>query len=457
MKYPGQESAQLEFKSALPAYQQITKTVIGFCNLFGGKIAVGVADDGEIVGIDEQKINTLIDAIQHSIFTNCSPIIIPNIYTQRIHNFLLLIIEVSPGMNKPYFLTHEGMEKGTYVRIGALTTRATPEIIRELQWKSKGYSLDEMPLYTTNIQSIDAHAFDNFLNQRKTRQTSIAKDNLSFMKSYKIVLEEQQRLYATTAGILLFCQNPQQYLSEAFVICTHFHGTEGRHVLATRDCTGTLFQQVNDCLAFLSERLYHQFEIKAAQREEMLEIPEEALREIVINALIHRNYQIPGPCKIAIYTDRVEIFSPGNFPGPLQSDKLEMGITYIRNPVICRIFREAGYIEKLGSGFITLFSSYRKRKLPTPSVIESHGFVKCILPRPSNKIMQQPITQMNDEQNDREIEILNMLDIAESIVASDVIQQLKVSRQTAYRVLSLLVKKGRIKKKNKGSGTVYFK
>lgn len=457
MKYPGQESAQLEFKSELPSYQQITKTVIGFCNLFGGRIVVGVTDDGEIVGINEQKINSLIDAIQHSIFTNCSPTIIPNIYTQRINNFLLLIVEVSPGMNKPYFLTHEGIEKGTYLRMGALTCRATPEMIRELQWKSKGYSLDEIPLYTTDPQIIDVDAFSQFLNQRKARQTSVAKESLSFLKSYKIILEEHHRFYATTAGALLFSQNPQQYVSEAFVICTHFYGTEGRHVLATRDCTGTLFQQVNDCLAFLSERLYHQFEIKAAKRDELLEIPEEALREIVINALIHRNYQIPGPCKIAIYTDRVEIFSPGNFPGPLQSDKLEMGITYIRNPVICRVFREAGYIEKLGSGFITLFSSYRKRKLPTPSVIESHGFVKCILPRPSHQIMQQPISQINDEQSDRETEILNMLNITESIVASDVTQQLKISRQTAYRVLTLLVQKGRIKKKNKGSGTVYQK
>lgn len=102
------------------------------------------------------------------------------------------------------------------------------------------------------------------------------------------------------------------------------------------------------------------------------------------NALVHRNYQIPAPCKIAIYADRVEVFSPGNFPGPIQTNNLELGITYIRNPVLCHIFREAGYIEKLGSGFITLFSEYRRAQLPTPSVIEGNGFVKCILPRPIN-------------------------------------------------------------------------
>ncbi len=84
----------------------------------------------------------------------------------------------------------------------------------------------------------------------------------------------------------------------------------------------------------------------------------------------------------SLYDNRVEVFSPGNFPGPLNVDELEMGITYIRNAVITKIFREAGYIEKLGSGFRSLFESYRKRGLPQPIVIEGAGFIKCILPRP---------------------------------------------------------------------------
>lgn len=450
MKHPEQESSQLEFKRELPSYQQIIKTTIGFCNLFGGKIIVGVADDRNIVGLPEEKISAIMDALQESIFKNCNPVIIPNIYTQRIHDKLLLIIEVSSGMNKPYFLISEGLEKGTYCRVGALTRRATPEMIRELQWKAKGYSQDEMPIYATNSDIIDQKTLSDFLKQRK--KSVVSHDVIVFMKHYKLVLEEHHRCYATIAGILLFSKEPQRYLSEAFVICSHFQGKEGRHVLATKDCMGTLFQQVNDCLAFLSERLYHQFEIKAAKREEMLEIPEEALREIVINALVHRNYDIPGPCKIAIYDDRVEIFSPGNFPGPLQHDKLEMGLTYIRNPVICRIFREAGYIEKLGSGFITLFTSYRQRHLPTPSVIESSGFVKCILPRRMANETEQT-TKMNVET--REVLVLNLLNMADTISTKDVVSQLKVSRQTAYRILSALVDKGRLKKRGVGAGTMY--
>ena len=273
------------------------------------------------------------------------------------------------------------------------------------------------------------------------------------MKSYKLLLEDNHRIYATVAGVLLFSSNPQYYLPEAFVICTHFQGTEGRNVLATRDCTGTLFQQVNDCLAFLSERLYHQFEIKGTQRDEQLEIPEDALREVVINAIVHRNYQISGPGKIAIYSDRVEIFSPGNFPGPLQSDNLEMGLTYIRNPVICRIFREAGYIEKLGSGFITLFSRYRERQLSTPMVVERTGFVKCILPRPSNQ-PEHPAVTVEDM---RESTIIRLLNVVDALTTKDIVNQFHVSRQTAYRILTVLVNKGLLKKKGSGAATVYIR
>jgi predicted HTH transcriptional regulator len=87
---------------------------------------------------------------------------------------------------------------------------------------------------------------------------------------------------------------------------------------------------------------------------------------------------------VAIYDNRVEIFSPGVFEGPLDTQNLMMGLTYIRNHIICKIFREAGYIEKLGSGFITLFESYEQRGgLYPPQVIEGENFIKCILPRKS--------------------------------------------------------------------------
>ena len=166
------------------------------------------------------------------------------------------------------------------------------------------------------------------------------------------------------------------------IICSHFSGISGRAAIASVDCTGTLFEQFETAYNFILSRLSRSFIIRAPKREEQFEIPPEAIREVLLNAIIHRNYHINGPTKISIYNNRIEFFNPGVFLGPLDTHSLKLGLTYIRNNVICKVFREAGYIEKLGSGFITLFNSYEQMGLYPPEVIQGENFIKCILPRP---------------------------------------------------------------------------
>ncbi len=449
MQYPGFESVSLEFKEKTPKYQQIIKTILGFCNNLGGKVVIGVNDDGQIIGLSEAEVNESMFSLQQAIYQSCTPPILPAVYAQRIQDRLLLVVEVSMGMNKPYFFTKEGMAVGTYIRVGAHTQKASPELISELQWQAKNHSLDELPVYQAKINALNNEAIAHFFEKRAPNITPTQQKDI--LLHYKLLVEEHTQLYPSVAGILLFGNDPQHFLSESFIICTHFKGIMGRNVLATRDCTGTLFQQLNDAIAFIESRLNKKFIIKKTRREEMLEIPEVALRETVINALIHRNYQIHGPCKIAIYDDRIEIFSPGAFPGPLQTDQLELGITYIRNRVIARIFREAGLVEKLGSGFLTLFSSYRDYGLPSPQVINGSEFVKCILQRPMPQKTYTPVTESHSDK------IIRLFDSVSKIGVQDVIQYCHVSRQTASRILQQLVETGLIERIGKGPATRYKK
>lgn len=448
MKYPGQESITLEFKESIPKKNQIVNTVLGFCNRFGGRLIIGVNDSGDIIGVPEEGIDAQIEALHESIFKSCTPSILPTVYSQRFDDKIVLIVEVSTGMNKPYFLTREGMMNGTYIRLGSLTVKAPPEIVEELKWQARGVSVDEIPVYNATLADIDEQTFFNFLSTRQ-REYQVS-DQTSLLKHYKIIIDEHGRFYPTIAGTLLFGREPQRYFPEAFIICTHFKGRSGRDVLATQDCTGTLFQQVDACINFILSRLHRTFIIKAAKREEAYEIPPVAIREMVINAIVHRNYGLHGAVKIAIYDDRIEIFSPGNFPGPLHSDQLEMGITYIRNSVICKIFRESGYIEKLGSGFLTLFTSYREYHLPEPIVIENTGFVKCILPRAPAE--PQPVLL-----GDRENQVTRLLYLSPQLTAQDIVKHLGVSRQTAVRILNGLVKEGVLTRQGKGPGTIYIR
>ena len=245
------------------------------------------------------------------------------------------------------------------------------------------------------------------------------------MRSYYLLIEEHHTLHPTHAGILLFGKEPQSYHSEAMIICCHFKGCEGRDAIASIDCAGTLLNQYHQAHNFILGRLSHAFTITGMVREDKLEIPEIAFREALLNMLIHRNYHLPAPSKILIYDDRVEFVNPGNFWGPIQSDQLLKGITYLRNPAICKVFREIGLVEKMGTGFIQIFHTYEKWGLEPPQVIEGENFVKCVLPRPYHTRNLPPI----------EPDILTLFYAKEEITITDIMSKYSISRATALRWL----------------------
>lgn len=450
MNYPKQESATVELKEALPKNDQIIKTIIGFCNQNGGKLIVGVKNNGRIIGVPESEINQALEYLEKSIYEASAPPIIPQVYAQRIGDAILLIIEVSSGMNKPYYLKSEGLDRGAYIRVGRSTVRATPDMIEELKWQSRGKSYDATPAYHATLRDLNMKRVDDFLTRLGKKQAN-ARDTL--MQSYYIVADEHAHHYPTVAGLLTFGNDPQKFLPQAFIICTHFSGISGRTALATRDCTGTLMEQFAQASDFIESRLNKSFVIKKRKREDTLEIPPEALREMLVNAIAHRNYHIQAPIKIAIFENRVEIFSPGNFPGPLVQENLCAGLTYIRNIALAKILRRSGLVESLGTGFRTLFESYEKANLPTPQVVEGEGFVKVILPR---KPLHPTRTTKRKELPDRfESQILNLLSLADTITMADIIKQTGLTRATAGRKISQLVKEKSLKKRGVGRNTQY--
>lgn len=447
MKYPENESVILEFKQTIPENDQIIKTIIGFCNGNGGKLIVGVAADGTIVGVPEQEIQNVMEYVNKSIFEASCPPIIPNIYAQRIGDASLLIIEVSPGMNKPYYRKSEGLDKGTYIRLGRSTARATADMIEELQWQARGKAYDAMPVHHAKEEDLDTTKILDFINKRNA--IPVEKVEYDALLSYHLIVQEHSVTYPTVGGMLLFGKDPQRYFPEAFIICTHFAGTSGRQVVATVDATGTLFKQFETAYNFIVGQLHRSFTITGPKRDEKLEIPPTAIREVLLNAIVHRNYHVPGPIKVAIYDNRLEFFSPGVFPGLLKTNNLKMGLTYIRNGVICKVFREAGYIEKLGSGFIELFESYEKMGLYPPQVIEGDNFIKCILPRPTFGV-EQP--SQDDAQK-----ILALFEIVEEAGISDIMKIFNLTRATAGRRLAELAEKNLLQPVGQGKATRYRK
>lgn len=376
-KYPEPESSTVEWKETLPQKNPIYKTVIGFCNQNGGKLILGIKDD---------------------------------------------------------YMTTEGLEQGTYVRIGAHTVKAYAAMVEELRWQAKGLHFETMLHYQSSRKDLDEKKIRAFLSSRKNHHKVKYSDML--LKAYHLIAEEHLKYFATNAGLLLFGRNPQHYFSEAMIICTHFRGTSGRDVVATVDCDGTLFDQFESAFAFLLSRLSRSFVIRGAKREETLEIPEEAIREALLNAIIHRNYRQASPMRVSIYDDRVEILSPGTFPGPLDATGLRSGLTFLRNPLICRIFREAGYVEKMGTGLIIIFNSYEKRGLEIPQIFEISSFVKCILPR---KTKSKEIVLSEDAEN-----IEKIIATRGEVTMNELVDLLALSKPTIWRRVQELLNQGLI-------------
>ena len=430
-RHPESESVLLEFKREVPKNEQIIKTIIGFCNQKGGKLILGVDDDRTIVGLPEDQINKLLESLDHSIYEACYPPIIPLVSTQLFGDKTVLIIAVSSGMSKPYFRKSEGIEKGTYIRIGRSTVHATPAMIEELKWQSHRIDFEKLPVYNASLDTLDNQLIQNFLDNRKNQAS--AKVTQDVLRSYSLVVEEHSELFPTYAGLLNFGKSPQFFLSEAMIIVSHFRGIEGRDAIASIDCEGTLLNQFQQAHHFVLSRLSKSFSITGVVRDEKLEIPEVAFREALINLLIHRNYHIKAPSKISIYDDRLELFSPGDFSGPIEQDQLLKGLTYLRNPAICKIFREMGLVEKMGTGFINIFKSYEAWGLEKPQIIEGANFVKCILPRGSSQLIS---AKMQTEEG-----ILALFYSQNEITAQDVVNKFSISRATAQRWLNSLIEK----------------
>ncbi len=167
-RHPESESVLLEFKREVPKNEQIIKTIIGFCNQKGGRLIIGVANDRVIVGLPEDEINKLLESLDYSIYEACYPPIIPLVSTELFGDKTVLII-VSSGMSKPYFRKSEGIEKGTYIRIGRSTVRATSAMIEELKWQSQRIDFEKLPVYNASLDSLDKQLIQNFLDNRKNK------------------------------------------------------------------------------------------------------------------------------------------------------------------------------------------------------------------------------------------------------------------------------------------------
>jgi ATP-dependent DNA helicase RecG len=227
--------------------------------------------------------------------------------------------------------------------------------------------------FESDLSEIDLPTIEIFKNLAKNRIPSIEQfDSIEKIFLNLKLFDENKKI--TNAGILLFGKDPQKKFISATVRVGRFKNST--HIIDTVIIQGNLFKQVDDVMNAIKKHLNVMFEIKGILREDVWDYPLEALREAVINALIHRDYLSPAEIQIKIYDDKIWIWNPGKLPAQIKLEELKKEhSSYPRNPLIANVFYLAGFIERWGSGTKRVVELCKEYGLPEPEYKEEfEGF-----------------------------------------------------------------------------------
>ena len=439
------EGKTVEFKVELPNSNTLAKTIIAFSNTGGGKLIIGVNDQGEIIGLEpDVNIFELKDKVASIIYETCYPTVLPDIYTTTIDDQLLLIIEVYRGNLLPYYLKNKGKNEGVYIRVGATNRKASHENILELERQRMNISFDQEANREVELDSLDISSLEGgFDRAGKVLDQPV-------MKNLKLVIEDNSTLYPSNGLLILLGK-----FEHVKMKCSRFKGTSMDVFLDRKEYEGDLFSQLENAENFIKNYIKLSGEIKGLQRNDQYEIPIEAIRESLVNAVVHRDYSNDGrDIKVGIYDDIVNIVSPGGFPSTITQEDILEGRSEIRNKVIARVFKELNYIEQWGSGIRRIKSSCKARGLKGPEILEKGDFVDVSLYREVvNSTENIGDVSFLTDQEQRIVDFLKEHD--ETIRTKDAKNVLNVEERRAREILKDLVEKKVIDKKGKGPSTFY--
>ncbi len=444
------ENKRLELKEKLPSNEAIAKTVVAFSNTSGGKIVIGVNDNREIVGINEDKIFEYEEKISSIISDLCYPTILPEIYAQNIEGKVVLVIEVFRGSMLPYYLKNKGKLKGTYVRIGSTNRLADEIMIAELQRQMLHKSFDEeenfeVPLSKLKLEPI----FEEFAKIGK-------KCDEQKLKNLKLIKNLNHQEVPSNALLIILGK-----FDNTAIKCARFKGITKEIFIDKKEFNGNLFENLRNTMLFLQNHLNLHAQVEGLQLKEKLEIPLLALREALLNAIIHRDYQRNSDIKVAIYDDIVEIVSPGGFPNGLTLEEVMSGRSEIRNKIIANLFKELGFVETWGSGIGKIQKLCKENGIKF-EINESGNFVSIVFFRPieiGEKVPNSAEKVPNNAEktlNYQENIIVEYLKENQKIDVDIAQKLLKVKERRAREILSNLVQKNILEKVGKTKGSFYI-
>ncbi|MBU1487861.1 putative DNA binding domain-containing protein [bacterium] len=354
------EGSGVEFKLDEVRPEAIAKTVVAMANRQGGFIFLGVDDRGEIKGLTKKEPEEWVMEICRRLV---SPSLIPAYYEIPVKGLKVGVIKVPLGIDKPYCVQKKD-RKTYYVRAGSTNREATREELRRLYQASGVLHYDTCGILTSFPDDLDYSRLHRyFLESRGTELAGLDKEEtLRILVNTGILSEEEENRVCTVGGILLFGREPARILPSAGAIFAAFDGTRiTDNILDRKQAEQTLPENVENISRMVRTNLPVPAKIEGLHRKNLYLIPEEVVREAVVNAFIHRDYTISGAkVMIFLFSDRLEVKSPGRPPNTMTVEKMKAMISMPRNPMLLQFMYDYHYIERLGRGIPMIFEEMRK-------------------------------------------------------------------------------------------------
>ena len=420
------EGKRLEFKRNLSSPTQFLKTVVAFANTAGGTIVVGVADrTKEVFGVTEPL--ELEERIANLIHDCVEPLVIPTTEIMAWREKSVLSVEVPLSSMRPHFMKKKGLGQGVYVRVGSTNRIADRLLIEELKRSVQNRSFDEEPMVDLGSEEVDFRAASElFAEQRQLTRRDL--------KTLRLVIDYQGTPVPTVAGILLFGKNREKHFPDAWMQCGRFKGENKSDILDHQESHRIPALAIEDGYDFIKKHAEKRLEIRGTRGKKVWNVPLLAVREAIINAVLHADYSMIGsPIRISYFDNRIEIESPGLLLTGLSVKDIQQGISRLRNRVIGRVFRELGFIEQWGSGIQRMLSNCCEMGLPEPVLEEIGTHFRVTLPLRAN-------AKLNLDATDRQI--ISILRKNGPLSTKLVSEKLGVTARTARKRLGKLVDKG---------------
>ncbi len=373
----GEDSFTQFKRQAIPA-KELAKEFVAFLNAEGGIIVFGVEDKtNAILGLTQIEVEQIGQLIGNSANENVKPPFHPIVENIMIQGKRLVIAYVPKGISKPY-ATNNGE---FFIKSSSDKKKISQDELRRLFAESKRLFADEEIVHGTSIKDLDTTSFARFLEKDNPYIYGQLQEDVLSLQQIMINLDLLKEEQLTLAGNLLFGIHPQKYNKSFYIDCCHFDGIDSSvdTYKSKRKMDGPFHTLFFNSLEFLKSSLRNMQTNADFNSSPQLEIDERVLSELIVNALVHRDYYILSSIKIFIFTDRVEIISPGKLTNSLTVDKIKSGLSIHRNPILNSIAKTILPYSGYGSGI--------KRSLNIlPSIdfindTEKEQFI-CIIPRP---------------------------------------------------------------------------